>query len=302
MIDFPTIQSTLKLWVSQLSGVGLPFCTMQNEPRVMHNGTLAVLSWVSINGVGVDDVMEPELVEVPTAIIASGGASSASPQTLSGAALNGAIGADTIDPPQPVEITLSASSDWLATTATVLGFDAYGASVTDHLDIPVGGDAVALGGVPLASVVSVTIPAQGGTGGTFTVGLAETLSPRAMTLRKMTLQVSVETQNQDPSANAFTLLEGMRGRAYHPSSTALLRVANLGLIGVESTLQSDYRVDQRWISRCIATMSFNQSDISVDTRGTNGTIESVDVTSDSLEGVDGEPLQLSLQWDHHDIP
>ncbi len=193
-IPLATIQSVLKSWVSQYTGIGAAYCVWENEPRIMHRGTLAVLSWVSIKGVGIDDLRMQ------------------------------------------------------------------------------------------------------------TTNIYENeLSVQSVTLRKMVLQVSVETQDQTPGVNAMMLLEGMRGRVYHPSSTTLLRTADLGLIDMDDTTQSDYKVDGRMISRCVASVSFNQSDITTDDFGNFGIIEQVDITSE-LADVDDTQLPPQLQWDHHNIP
>jgi hypothetical protein len=107
-----------------------------------------------------------------TGILATGGASSASSQTLSGATLNGTYGNGAeLMPPRNVTLVLSSSTDWDATTATVTGTDENGATVTESLSIPNNGNATVTGAVAFRTVTSVTIPAQTGTGGTFTIGI-----------------------------------------------------------------------------------------------------------------------------------
>ena len=107
-----------------------------------------------------------------TGILASGGASSASSQTISGTSLNGTYGNGAeLLPPRNVTLVLSSSTDWDATTATITGTDENGAVVTDSLSIPNNGNATVVGTVAFRTVTSVTIPAQTGTGGTFTVGI-----------------------------------------------------------------------------------------------------------------------------------
>lgn len=107
-----------------------------------------------------------------TGILATGGASSASSQTISGASLNGTYGNGAeLLPPRNVTLVLSSSTDWDATTATITGTDENGAVVTDSLSIPNNGNATVAGTVAFRTVTSVTIPAQTGTGGTFTVGI-----------------------------------------------------------------------------------------------------------------------------------
>lgn len=104
------------------------------------------------------------------AIIATG-ASSASSQTLSGADLDGATGYRTMSPPRRLSFTFSSHADWDATTITVTGKDADGGTITETFSVTNGGGATATGSKLFARVTSVAIPAQSGTGGTFTMGV-----------------------------------------------------------------------------------------------------------------------------------
>jgi hypothetical protein len=106
-----------------------------------------------------------------TAILATAGASSASPQTLSGAALNGAIGVGTMFPARNVTLVLSNHAHWLATVAVVSGLDSNGAPQTENLSIPANGNVTLTGEKLFSSITSIAIPAQGGTSGTFTAGI-----------------------------------------------------------------------------------------------------------------------------------
>lgn len=106
-----------------------------------------------------------------TAILATGGGSTMGSQTLSGASLNGAVGTRAMNPPRAVSLVLSSHADWDATTATVTG-TRHGTVQTDTLSIPNGGNTTLVTTKLFDSVTSITIPAQSGTGGTFTVGLA----------------------------------------------------------------------------------------------------------------------------------
>lgn len=105
------------------------------------------------------------------AILATGGASSASPQTLSGASLDGVLGYRALSPSRRITLVLSNHADWDATTATITGKDAGGNTITEDFAIPNGGGATVNGSKLFARVTSIAIPAQSGTGGTFTVGV-----------------------------------------------------------------------------------------------------------------------------------
>ena len=106
------------------------------------------------------------------AILATGGASSTSAQTLSGASLNGALGYRALSPSRRITLVLSSHADWDASTAVVTGKDANGTTITENLTIPNGGNTTLTTTKLFARVTSVTIPIQSGTGGTFTVGVA----------------------------------------------------------------------------------------------------------------------------------
>lgn len=106
------------------------------------------------------------------AILATGGASSTSLQTLSGASLNGVLGYRALSPSRRITLVLSNHADWDASTTTITGKDANGTTITDTLSIPNGGNATLTTTKLFARVTSVTIPIQSGTGGTFTVGVA----------------------------------------------------------------------------------------------------------------------------------
>lgn len=104
--------------------------------------------------------------------ILSGGTSSTSAQTLSGASLNGVLGYRALSPSRRITLVLSNHADWDASTATITGKDANGTTITENLSIPNGGNTTLTTTALFARVTSVTIPIQSGTGGTFTVGVA----------------------------------------------------------------------------------------------------------------------------------
>lgn len=110
------------------------------------------------------------------AIIATGGASSGSDQTLLAGSFNGVLGAGALTPTRRLTFTFSSSSDWMATTATVTGLDANGATITEDFAIPNNGGATVTGAKYFAKVTQVAIPAQDGTGGTFTMGVRARVS------------------------------------------------------------------------------------------------------------------------------
>lgn len=110
------------------------------------------------------------------AIIATG-ASTGGVQSLSTTSLDGVIGQDVIAPAKNITLTFSSHTDWDATTATVYGEDADGHMISETFSIPNNGNATVTGYLLFRRVITVQIPAQTGTGGTFTVGVGTKLGP-----------------------------------------------------------------------------------------------------------------------------
>ena len=108
----------------------------------------------------------------PDAIVTSRASPTGTPLELTTTGLNGAVGAGAISPPRALTLVVDAHADWDATVATVDGLDVGGNVVSDTFTIPNGGDATVTGalGTHFAKVTKVTIPAQTGAGGLFTVG------------------------------------------------------------------------------------------------------------------------------------
>jgi|GEM_PF-2385654 len=110
----------------------------------------------------------------PTAIIATGGASAVTTQTLTGASLNGAIGATVMSPPRRLSFTFDSSTDWDPTTITVTGTNADSAVITETFAVATS--TTANGSKHFRTVTSVSIPGQTGLGGTFTMGTLATVT------------------------------------------------------------------------------------------------------------------------------
>lgn len=135
----------------------------------------------SVGGAGSRNSIDPgEVFQVATggvaadvdAILATGGASASTLQTISGAALNGVVGTGTMQPGRNITLVLSSHTDWDATNATLTGTDLYGRTVSETLAIPDGGNATVTSTNRYSAVTSLTIPAQTGAGGTFTLGIS----------------------------------------------------------------------------------------------------------------------------------
>lgn len=104
-------------------------------------------------------------------------ASASTAQTISGAGLDGAVGAGEMFPPRNVTLTLSSHANWDATEAVVTGTDEDGRVIQETLLIPDAGNATVTGVRHFRTVTSLYIPAQSGTAGTATLGFGSSLGP-----------------------------------------------------------------------------------------------------------------------------
>jgi hypothetical protein len=118
------------------------------------------------------------------AIITTGG-STAGIQTLTGASLNGVVGAAVMNPERALAFVFSSHADWDATTAVVTGTNRLGDTITENFSIPNGGNATVSGTTLFKTVTSVVIPAQTGTGGTFTLGTRTQMSASGASTTKV---------------------------------------------------------------------------------------------------------------------
>jgi len=92
-------------------------------------------------------------------------------QTFSGATLNGVVGATEMQPGRLITFVFSNHADFDATNITLTGISPLGVSQTESIAIPNGGNATVNSTLYYASVTSIAVPAQSGTGGTATFGV-----------------------------------------------------------------------------------------------------------------------------------
>lgn len=98
-------------------------------------------------------------------------ATAATEQVLSGSDLNGAVGGDSMRPGRLITATLSSHADFNAGTMTVVG-ELGGIAKSEEVTIPDAGNATISTTGAFDVVTSITISAQGGTGGSYTIGIA----------------------------------------------------------------------------------------------------------------------------------
>lgn len=111
-------------------------------------------------------------------------------------------------------ITLNSHADWNATTAVWVYIDHRGNYITENIAIPDAGNVTLYTQGLIAKHVSLTIPTQGGTGGSFTVGVA--------------------------AGGASTITTGVAGALMLTTSGAALNYRRMpGLVVYESTKAGD---------------------------------------------------------------
>lgn len=104
------------------------------------------------------------------AILATGASATAVLTTYSGTQADGVVGTGIMYPARKLTVTFSSSTDWDPTTGHITFYDQNGNLVTETLAVATS---AALTTTALASqFVSMSFPAQTGTGGTFTIGIA----------------------------------------------------------------------------------------------------------------------------------
>lgn len=137
-----------------------------------------------------------EPVADPDAIIASGVATATTRQVISGASLNGAIGAAVISPPKNVTLTFNSSGDWNDTTLVVQGKDYAGNPIEETFLVKEGGNEVVTGVKHFAYVTAVIVPPGTSTGGTLLVGTGASIGP----INAMVAGLSIYDATREPEA------------------------------------------------------------------------------------------------------
>jgi hypothetical protein len=113
-----------------------------------------------------------QLLVDAVAILATGGASAATAQTITsfnGVGVGG--GGAKMSPARRVTMALSNNANWSSSTAILSGYDAHGAPIRELLVIPASGNVTLTSKAFFQYVTELYIPAQGGAAGTYTLGV-----------------------------------------------------------------------------------------------------------------------------------
>jgi hypothetical protein len=116
----------------------------------------------------VDEFTNPATAD--TDAIVTSVASANTEQTYSGAGLDGVVGAGTMSPPRNITFTTSSHADIDAVACVITGLDIDGNALTETVTLTDGGGVTDAGVKAFASVSSIVIPAQSGSGGTVEIG------------------------------------------------------------------------------------------------------------------------------------
>lgn len=114
-------------------------------------------------------------------------ATAAAAESLTTTGLDGAIGQGEIWPPRNLVMVLSSHADFNLTTAYIRGLDENGLPQEEAFVIPDAGNTTLTGKKFFSYVTEVYIPAQGGTGGSITVGTGSALGPLDKYFRGITV-------------------------------------------------------------------------------------------------------------------
>lgn len=104
-------------------------------------------------------------------------ATAATATSLTGVALDGAVGADEMFPPRNITITATSHADFDLTTWIVRGLDEDRQPIEESFVMPNGGNTTLTGSKFFSYVTEVYVPAQSGTAGAYTVGFGSKLGP-----------------------------------------------------------------------------------------------------------------------------
>jgi hypothetical protein len=109
--------------------------------------------------------------------ISTANASATTRQTLTGASLDGVIGAGAISPPRNVTLKFNSHADWNDTVAVVQGLDANGEPIEETFIVKEGGNETLVGVKIFSKVTAVIVPAATSTNGVLDVGVGVAMGP-----------------------------------------------------------------------------------------------------------------------------
>lgn len=182
------------------------------------------------------------LADVDAIVVA--GVSTAGIQTIAGTGLDGVVGYRSMSIARKLAFVFSSHADWDATTITVTGTDCDGVAQTEDFAVPNGGAATVAGVKFFKTVSSISIPAQSGTGGTYTFG---TVAPTVAVGSSGTKVVCTAVAGELPSfkcttSNAGVLNLGIKDASADP--------------GIATDLAAIFAADSDWYGLLLDSQSY----------------------------------------------
>lgn len=166
---------------------------------------------------GVDPFSAPAAADADGIVTAL--ATAATATSLTGVALDGAVGSGEMFPPRNITITATSHADFDLTTWYVRGLDENGLPQEEAFVMPNGGNTTLTGSKFFSAVTEVYIPAQSGTAGSTQVGFGSKLGPVDKHFRGVTLYDATKPPEQYAADEVVPVLE--EGTIYVQSETAV---------------------------------------------------------------------------------
>lgn len=181
------------------------------------------------------------------------GGSTTGVQTIT--SFSGVIGGAAMGPPRALEFVFSAHADWDATTATVTGVDMGGNAISSSFAIPNNGGQTVVDTRLFARVTQVSIPAQSGTGGTYTLGVRRRFTADGSSGTKVTvttLSAGMLTTFDDLTTDTLTLADQTAdagGSSGIADDLAAILVADSDWYGLllDSNSKAEARAAAAWV-------------------------------------------------------
>lgn len=224
----PTAPSALEVYTAEVDGLTATY-TADGTPTLAEvcTGVAAAIN---------------ALADVDAIVVL--GVSTAGIQTISGTGLDGVVGYRSMSVARKLAFVFSSHADWDATTITVTGTDCDGVVQTEDFAVPNGGAATVAGVKFFKTVTSISIPAQSGTGGTYTFG---TVAPTVAVGSSGTKVVCTAVAGELPSFKCTTSTAGVLNLGIKDASTDP---------GIATDLNAIFAADSDWYGLLLDSQSY----------------------------------------------
>jgi hypothetical protein len=171
----------------------------------------------NLSEAGVQSWMNPDTADADGIVTSIATATTATSITTTG--LNGAVGQGEMVPARNITITATSNANFDLTTWIVRGLDENGLPQEEIFVMPDAGNTTLTGKKFFSFVTEVYVPAQGGTGGAYTVGFGSKLGPLDKHLAGVALYDATKPPGAYAEDDSVSVLE--EGAIYVQSETAV---------------------------------------------------------------------------------